>query len=150
MDYEIVYLDEKLLFATKPVRLSNLDSHVSNKIERVWHDFVEQCGEIENKVTGKPICTYSNYESDEKGKYDISIGYEVERNSLLKDGWVKKIIPSGKYAKFVVRGNMVKEISNFWKNIWKIDLQRRFECDFEECQNMDMLNCEVHIYISIR
>jgi len=150
MDYELIELKEKVLHTSEPARLSNLDVEVSKKIELAWHNFSKKCSEIENKITNKPICTYSNYESDEKGKYDVSIGYEVEKVSPLKAGWTKKIIPAGKYAKFIVKGNMVKEISSFWKNIWKMDLPRKFECDFEECQNMDMLNAEVHIYISIK
>lgn len=150
MNYEIVELQEKVLSATRPSRLSNLDKEISKKIELVWHDFSENCSEVENKVTNKPICTYSNYESDENGEHDVSVGYEVEKNSQIKDGWTKKIIPAGKYAKFIVKGNMVKEVSNFWRNLWQMDLARKFECDFEECQNMDMLNGEVHIYISIK
>ncbi len=150
MDYEIIELQEKVLQALEPVRLSNLDTEVSKKIELVWHDFLQKCSDVENKVTNKPICTYSNYESDEKGKYDVSIGYEVEKISPSKDGWTKKIIPAGKYAKFIVKGNMVKEVSTFWQNIWKMDLPRKFKCDFEEYQNMDLLNAEVHIYISIK
>lgn len=150
MDYEVVKLQEKTVAVIKPVRLSNLDPKVSKKIEFAWHNFSEKHSEVENKVTNKPICTYSNYESDERGEYDVEIGYEVENNSPLKSGWQKKIIPAGKYAKFLVKGNMVKEVANFWKNVWKMDLPRKFECDFEECQNMDMLNGEVHIYISIK
>lgn len=150
MNYEIVELQEKVLSVTNPVRLSNSDPKISNKIELAWHNFSEKCSEIENKVTNKPICAYSNYESDENGAYEVSVGYEIEKNSELKDGWTKKIIPAGKYAKFIVRGNMVKEVSLFWQNLWKMDLQRKFECDFEECQNMDMLNAEVHIFVSIK
>lgn len=150
MDYEIVELQEKVLVVLEPVRLSNLDPKVSQKIELAWHNFSEKHNEVESKITSKPICTYSNYESDEKREYDVEIGYEVEKSSTVKDGWVKKIIPAGKYAKFVVRGNMVKEVSSFWRNVWNMDLPRKFEYDFEECQNMDMLNGEVHIYISIK
>ena len=149
MDYEIVKLEEKILVSSNPVRLSNSDNDLSKKIELVWHNFSEKCGQIENKITGKPICTYSNYESDEKGKYDISIGYEVRKNSPIRNGWIRKIVPAGNYAKFIIRGNMVKEISSFWRNIWKMNLPRKFDCDFEECQNMDMLNAEVHVYISL-
>lgn len=150
MNYEIIELQEKILSASKPVRLSNLDAEISRKIELLWHNFSEKCSEVENKVTDKPICTYSNYESDEKGRYDTSIGYEIEKNSQLKDGWTRKIIPAGKYAKFIIKGNMAKEVSNFWQTIWKMNLPRKFECDFEEWQNMDILNAEVHIYISIK
>lgn len=77
-------------------------------------------------------------------------GYEIKSNVIVEDGWTKKIIPSGKYAKFVVKGNATQEIPNFWKNLWKMDLPRKFDCDFEEYQNLDMLNTKVYIYISIK
>lgn len=150
MDYEVVELQEKKLAVLSPVRLSNLDLKVSQKIEFAWHNFSEKHMEVENKVTGKPICAYSNYASEEKGEYNVEIGYEIKDGSSLKSGWIEKTIPAGKYAKFLVKGNMVKEVANFWRNVWKMDLPRKFECDFEECQNMDMLNGEVHIYVSIK
>jgi len=150
MHYEIVNLEEKTLVSLAPTRLKNSDPKMSDKIELVWHDFSEKCHQIEVKVTGKPICTYSNYESDEKEFYDVSVGFEVSENAKIPDNWVSKTIPAGKYAKFIVKGNMVKVVSEFWHNLWKMDLPRKFECDFEECQNMDMLNGEVHIFIRLQ
>lgn len=148
-NYEIVFLEEKILTVLNPMRLSNADPKISNKIGLVWSDFSKRCSEVENKVTNKPICTYSNYKSDEKGYYDVSIGYETFKDCIIEDGWVKKIIPSGKYAKFVVRGNVIKEVPNFWVDIWKMNLPRKFECDFEEYCNADILNSQVNVYISL-
>ncbi|MDR0614816.1 MAG: GyrI-like domain-containing protein [Lactobacillales bacterium] len=150
MDYEIVSLSEKTLVSLEPTRLKNNDPKISNKIEFVWHNFSEKHEEIKEKSTNKPICIYSNYESDKTGFYDCSVGYEVPENITTPEGWVSKIIPAGKYAKFVVKGKMVKEISKFWQNLWKMDLPRKFECDFEECQNMDMLNGETHVFIRLK
>lgn len=149
LNYEIVNLNEKILASLKPTRLKNSDPEISQKIEFVWHNFMEKYSDIKNKVTGRPIATYSNYESDEKGTYDCSVGCEVTNRSEVLEGLELKIIPQGKYAKFIVKGPMVTAVSEFWQNLWKIDLPRKFECDFEECQNMDMLNAEVHIFISI-
>ena len=39
MNYEIIELQEKVLSVTKPVRLSNSDPKISNKIELAWHNF---------------------------------------------------------------------------------------------------------------
>ena len=93
MEYEIVRLEDKVLFCTEPVHLSSLDPEMSDRVEFVWHDFLCRAGEVKNKVTNKPICVYSNYKIDNNGKYDISIGYEVEKDARLANGWVRKIIP---------------------------------------------------------
>ena len=84
MDYEIVKLGEKILVSSNPVRLSSSDNDLSKKIELVWHNFSEKCDQIENKLTGKPICTYSNYESYEKWKYDIRLAMKLGKIRPLK------------------------------------------------------------------
>ena len=60
-------------------------------------------------------------------------------------------IPAGKYAKFVVHGNMLQAVAEAWQTIWQMELPRSFQCDFEEYQNDDMGdNAEVHIYIGLK
>lgn len=70
---------------------------------------------------------------------------EQEKNKVIK------IIPKGKYAKFVVIGEMSKVVREAWTQIWQMDLKRKYTCDFEEYQNntQDMENAEIHIYIAI-
>lgn len=61
------------------------------------------------------------------------------------------VIPSGKYAKFVIKGNIVTAVQKFWQELWKMKIDRAFICDFEEYQGgEDMDNMEIHIYISVK
>ena len=60
------------------------------------------------------------------------------------------VLPAGKYAKFIVRGNMVTAVGEFWQKLWEMKLDRTYVFDFEEYQNADPENCEIHIYIGIR
>jgi len=45
---------------------------------------------------------------------------------------------------------MITAVSDFWKQLWKMPLQRSFVCDFEEYQNADPEHAEIHIYISLK
>jgi predicted transcriptional regulator YdeE len=58
-------------------------------------------------------------------------------------------LEKGKYAKFVVNGNM-EDIKKFWVEVWNDrSLPRTYKFDFEEYQNDDMENMEVYVYLSI-
>lgn len=149
MDYEIVWLNEKTLTVLKPLRVSNLDPKVSDHIGLMWQDFYQNCSQVQNKITGKVVCTYSSYQNDEKGEYDVQIGYETLHKGDLKNIWTWKVIPAGRYAKFVIRGNMSKEVPNLWCKIWNMDLPRKFDCDFEEYQTSNPMDTENHVYISL-
>jgi len=59
-------------------------------------------------------------------------------------------IPAGSYAKFIVKGNVVTAVAEFWQELWKMDLNRAFVCDFEEYQNGDCENAEIHLYIGLK
>jgi len=74
MDYEIVHLLERSLLVLPPVRLSNSDVNLSEKIGSMYHNFYERCSQIGCAVNGNPICVYSNYARDLKGNFDPSIG----------------------------------------------------------------------------
>ena len=41
-------------------------------------------------------------------------------------------------------------VGEFWQKLWQMPLDRTYVCDFEEYQNADPENCEVHIYIGIK
>lgn len=150
MNYEIVDLKEKTLISLKPMRISNNDPKVIDKISKLWGEFMTKSAEIKNPKTKKAICTYSNYESNEKGLYDIAMGLETNKPNTEANNFVSKTIPAGKYAKFIVKGPMQKSVSEFWEKLWKMDLPRKFDCDFEEYQVPDPLNSEVHIFISLK
>lgn len=150
MEYEIVNLKEKTLISLKPMRISNNGPEVSAKISKLWEEFMKKSHEIENPKTKKAICTYSNYENDEKGFYDVSIGLETTDPSIKSSNFILKTIPAGKYAKFIVKGPVQKSVPEFWKELWEMNLPRKFDCDFEEYQIVGPLNAEVHIFISLK
>lgn len=68
----------------------------------------------------------------------------------IPEGFETRKIPSGKYAKFIVKGNMTRAVQEFWISLWNMRLPRSFLFDFEEYQNSDCENAEIHIYISLK
>lgn len=149
MEYEIVNLLELVLSCQNPARLTNSDPSVGQKIGQAWQNFMPNFGAIPNKVTGKPVAIYSNYESDETGAYDYSLGCEVGKFAKFAD--FKEIrIPAQKYAKFVVSGDVSKAVPGFWQDLWRMDLPRNFGYDFEEYQSSDLRNSLVFVYISVK
>ena len=61
-----------------------------------------------------------------------------------------KIIPAGRYAKFVVVGDQVEAVGSAWAEIWQMPLKRTYTGDFEEYVSvMEDGQCEIHLYIAI-
>lgn len=105
---------------------------------------------ILNKQNDKSIGLYTNYESDANGAYDMMVCCEVVDTSGLPAGVNAQKIPAGKYAKFVVHGDVQQAVMEFWTKLWSMDLDRKYSCDFEEYQNScGGNNAEIHIYISL-
>jgi len=148
MKYEIVELKEKKIIGIT-ARTSNHADNLGEVIGGLWGRFH---GEgiyqgIQNKVNQCSIGLYSDYQSDMNGPYDITVGAEVATSSKQ----VTKVIPKGRYAKFVVKGHMKDACINFWSKLWQMDLNRSYTSDFEEYQpGGDMDHAEIHMYISIK
>ena len=150
MDYEIVELDNMTTVGIT-VRTKNSDADMTMKIGALWQQFYGNgiYASIPNKVNHKSICIYSDYETDVNSEYSASVVCQVTETEGVLEDKVVKIIPKGKYAKFIVRGNAMEAVEKFWQEFWKMDLDRSYECDFEEYQNESMEDAEVHIYISL-
>jgi predicted transcriptional regulator YdeE len=123
---------------------------MSQEIGAVWQKFYEQgfYASIPNKSSDKSIGLYTNYASDVNGEYDLLVCCETSAGDDLPQGVEAAAIPAGKYAKFIVHGNMEK-VAEAWGEIWQTNLDRKYSCDFEEYQCDDMTNMEVNIYISL-
>lgn len=151
MEYEVVQLEEKRVAGIK-IRTGNDDPNVSSQIGKAWGRFFGEgiFQEIPNKKNQKTIGLYTNYEDGVKGKYDVLICCEVQETSMLPMEIETKIIPAGKYGKFIVRGHVQNAVQEFWRKLWDMDLDRKFGCDFEEYQvEGDMENKEIHFFISL-
>jgi len=152
MDYELVQLEEKKVVGLR-VRTSNADPNMSSIIGMAWQRFFGEgiYASIPGKKNDKSIGLYANYENGASGAYDVMVCCEAEETANLPKGFDSEIIPSGKYAKFIVRGHVQKAVGEFWMKLWSMDLDRKFSCDFEEYQGGgDMENAEIHVYISVR
>ncbi|PKM95424.1 MAG: AraC family transcriptional regulator [Firmicutes bacterium HGW-Firmicutes-1] len=150
MDYEIVYLEEKNVAGLK-IRTSNSDPNMVNSIGGLWQEFFTKgiYQSIPNKYNDKSIGLYTNYESDDQGEYDMMVCCEVINSSKLPVGVYPQMIPAGKYAKFVVKGDMQKVVAEFWTKLWSMNLDRKFSSDFEEYQSGSDNIVEIHIYIAL-
>ena len=152
MKYEIVELEEKIVEGLE-VKTTNENGRSIQDIANMWQTFFMQgiYEKIENKVNGKTIGLYTDYEKDYTKPYNFVACTEVSENSKDVENRVVKVIPKGKYAKFVIHGDVQNAVGQAWQEIWKMDLNRKYTCDFEEYQNNsnDMQNQEIHIYIAV-
>lgn len=150
MEYEIVNLQEKTAVGIS-AKTNNSSPDMGKVIGGLWKQFFEDgiFFGIKNKANEKALGIYYNYENKENGNYTAAVTCEVKEAVETENLDVIRI-PAGKYAKFVVRGNMVTAVADFWQELWKTDLPRAFICDFEEYQNSDPENSEIHIYISLK
>lgn len=151
MNYEIVQLKEKIVVGLT-ARTKNSDTEMPMIIGGLWNRFYQDgvYFKIADKVNEKALGIYSDYELDEHGEYSVTVACEVRQASNIPDATVTRIIPAGKYAKFIVHGHVQKAVSDFWNEFWQMDLNRSYQYDFEEYQNSDMENAEIHIYISLK
>jgi len=151
MDYEIVRLNEKIAVGIS-ARTKNSDEDMSMVIGSLWQKFYQGgvYESIPNKVNNKALGIYSDYEEDVNGKYSVTVACEVAGALSPPEGTVTARILSGRYAKFIVRGHMQTAVAEFWNKLWKMDLDRSYEFDFEEYQNDDFENAEIHVYISLK
>lgn len=152
MDYELVKLEQKKVAGLK-IRTSNNDDNMTTDIGRLWSEFYQQriYASIDHKVNGNSIGLYTNYEKDFTGKYDVLVCCEVTDVDKLPEGVVLALIPEGKYAKFVIKGDVQKAVYRFWNELWTMNLDRAYTADFEEYiqTSQDMANAEIHIYIAL-
>lgn len=143
----MVELEEKIVKGIG-VKTTNENGKSVQDIGKAWQSFFAEgvYDKIENKVNGKTIGLYTDYEGDFTKPYYFMAGCEVDR----QDEEVK-VIPKGKYAKFVIKGDVQRSVGEAWEKIWQMDLKRKYTCDFEEYQNNseDMQNQEIHIYIAL-
>ena len=108
MEYEIVNLEEK-----KAVGISAVTNNKSPEMPKIigglWDEFYKKVyGEINDKTNNKSIGMYHKYQLN--GDYTVSICAEVNSTN---QNYEVITIPSGKYAKFIVKGNVVTAVQEF-------------------------------------
>lgn len=152
MKYEIVELKEKVVAGIK-IKTTNQDEKSVQDIAIAWQKLFADgiYDRIENKVNHKTIGLYTEYEGDFTKPYVFIAGAEVSEKADANKEIISKTIPEGKYARFIITGDVQNSVGQAWQEIWNMDLKRKYTCDFEEYQNNseDMQKQEIHIYIAI-
>ena len=152
MKYEIVELEEKVVAGIK-IKTTNQNGKAMQDIGITWQKlFTDGIYEnILNKVNNKTIGLYTEYEGDYTKPYTFIAGAEVSREVQRGEEIESIIIPKGKYAKFIIIGDVQNSVGQAWQQIWNMNLKRKYTCDFEEYQNnsKDMQKQEIHIYIAL-
>ena len=146
MNYEIVNLDEKIVVGVSAVT-GNEYPEMETTIGALWSKLYQGgiSSSIKNRTNEYTIGLYSDYNDN---KYTVTVGHEVSKDDNKE--LVTKFIPSGKYAKFTIKGNMVTAVAEAWKEIWSMNLDRSFTGDFEEYLNSDFENSNINIYIALK
>ena len=150
MNYEIVTRKEKIA-AGISARTNNLSPDMGAVIGGLWSRFYGEgiYDSIPRRANGKAMGIYTDYAGDERSDCTLVVACEAEREPEGDEFAVCRI-PAGRYAKFIVRGDMVKAVAAAWQEIWQMELDRAFRCDFEEYQDDCMGETEVHIYIGLK
>ncbi len=149
MEYEIVTLKEKIVVGLS-ARTNNAAPDMGAVIGGLWNRFYNEgvYASIAGGTDQKAMGIYTDYAGDEKNDYTAVVGCETTE---VPDGdrYAVCRIPAGRYAKFIVHGDMVKAVAAAWQEIWQMNLPRAFRCDFEEYQDGNMENAEIHIYVGL-
>lgn len=150
MNCEIVTLSKMLVTGLK-IRTTNENNKAVADIGALWGKLIQEnlFQQIQHKTDNMAIGLYTEYEGDATKPYSFLCGCQV---SDTTDGFETITIPAGKYAKFTVVGNMVDAVGKAWGDIWNMDLDRAYTCDFEHYHNdsADMANQTIDIYIALK
>ena len=150
MEYEIVTLEEKIA-AGVSARTNNNSPDMGAVIGGLWKRFYQEgvYASIPEKTDGKALGIYTDYAGDENADYTVLAACETAEEPE-KTKYAVCRIPAGRYAKFVIHGDMVQAVAAAWREIWQMNLPRSFQCDFEEYQDESMENAEIHIYVGLK
>ena len=116
-------------------------------IPQTWERFFSEniLDRIENKIPESGIyAVYTEYESDENGKYAFVIGTRVTTPDLSV-GISAVVIPAGKYAVFTAVSR--DKVVDVWQHIWQSRIQRTYLSDFEY---YDPTTEEIRIFVGIK
>lgn len=153
MEYEVVTLGERTAIGLQ-ARTNNGSPDMQSVIGGLWNRFYTEgiYEAIAGKTNGKALGVYMDYDGKEDGDYTIFVSSELNNGetATAPEGAVIRTLPAGRYAKFIVKGDLHQAVGEFWSELWKMELPRAYVCDFEEYQNSDMEQSEIHMYIGLK
>lgn len=156
MNYEIVELKEKAV-AALTARTNNASPEMGSIIGGLWQKFysAEIFPKLTNRTNAYALGIYTEYSSDEKGDYTAAVGCEITDGNEIPTEMKTIKIPAGKYAEFSITGEMdtneqLAALQGLWQELWGMDLDRAYVCDFEEYRSADPKFADIHVYIGLK
>ena len=151
MEYEIVTLKEKIAVGIS-AQTNNTASDMGTVIGGLWNRFYNEgvYASVPGKVNKNTLGIYTDYAGDETADYTVMVACETTKEPSVADGYSVLRIPAGRYAKFVIHGDMVQAVGAAWQEIWQMDLPRTYLYDFEEYQDDKMEDAKIHIYVGLQ
>ena len=134
-------------------KTSNRNGQSTVDCGNLWQAFEQ--GNYSNRIPGRfndsVYAVYHLYEGDYMQPFSYFIGCPVKNDAKVISGLEMLTIPAGIYRKFTAKGILPDCISHTWKKIWKSDVHRAYQTDFEvyDQRSRDWNNAEVDIFISI-
>lgn len=146
-------------FKSVTIRTDNSEEGMA-KINELWADIMQGKIPLDFIKNGKPVkglspvSAYSDYESDEKGKYDLSVmTVTVDFFAKMED-----LVAQGKYAKIDESGDTISDCANkAWSKVWQLtakgELNRAFTVDYESTVPAEYTKdgkAHCYLYIAVR
>ena len=146
-------------FKSVTIRTDNSESGMK-KINELWADIMTgkvPLDFIENGAPVKglsPISAYSDYESDEKGKYSLSV-MTVTADFFAE---TESFVAQGKYVKIDESGETVAGCADkAWSKVWELTasgkLERAFTIDYESAVPAEYTKdgkAHCYLYIAVK
>lgn len=146
-------------FKSVTIRTDNSESGMA-KINELWADIMQgkiPLEFIENGIPVKglsPISSYSSYESDEKGAYNLSV------MSVTVDFFAKmeELVAQDKFIKIDESGETITDCANkAWSKVWELtakgEIKRAFTVDYESTVPAEYTKdgkAHCYLYIAIK
>jgi predicted transcriptional regulator YdeE len=140
MEPKVVTRNEKKVIGIDLRTSNQLEVHQSTaQIPKAWSRFTSDqiLEQIPNQAHPSIVLgVYTDYESDQNGKFSLIVGTEVTSLDDIPEGMTGITVPPAKYLEFNFEGKLPDVVTNAWQQIWKYfadnaDYQRTFSTDFE-------------------
>lgn len=146
-------------FKSVTIRTDNSESGMV-KINELWADIMQGKIPLDFIENGKPVkglspvSAYSDYDSDEKGKYNLSV-ITVTVDFFAK---MEALVAKGNYYKMDESGDTITDCANkAWSKVWQLsqsgELKRAFTVDYESTVPAEYTKdgkAHCYLYIAIK
>jgi len=157
MNPKVVTRNEKKVIGLALRTSNQLEVHHSTaQIPKAWSRFTNEnlLRQIPNKAYDNIMLgLYTNYESDQNGKYSLIIGTEVTSLDEIPEGMTGITAPAAKYLEFHFEGPLPSLATQAWQHIWKYFLdnqeyRRTFTMDFEVYNSQNPESLDIFVAVS--